>query len=223
MLLVDDHVVTIANLEAGIELWWTEKTNWPRDFHNKFYQELYGLRAVGLDNVWWSAIVDHLARWRAIRPRTKKEIYDLGQEKLVDLQKEYDELSQMGSKNNSADLYNAGWHEVHPLYQIAFAIKGVNSPVFASKLCHFIIPELFPVIDQEVVGVNTKTYEIYWCFCKKEWEQCQEKANLIERLSASIGVTPIQNYPFSTKIVELCISGWKRTSRANKRKSERVY
>lgn len=203
-------VVTIANLEAGIDRWWADKPSWPRDFHNQFYQELYNLQATGLDITWWAVVVDHLASWRAIRPLKKSEIHRRGADQLVNLQKEYDKLWRMTSKSNSIGLHNTFWHEVSPLYQIAFAIKGVNSPVFASKLCHFILPELFPVIDQEVVGVNASTYETYWRYCKEEWDQCQVKGSLIERLSTAIGGVPTLNYPFSTKIVELCLIGYRR-------------
>lgn len=89
---------------------------------------------------------------------------------------------------------------------MARSIKGVESPVFASKLCHFLLPNIFPVIDHAVVDVNGCYFD-YWTYCSRQWQGCEEKALLIDIMKKAIGVSVFAQYPFSTKIVELCLIG----------------
>lgn len=42
------------------------------------------------------------------------------------------------------------------------------SPVFTSKFCHFLVPRVFPVVDNEAMK-NTHTYEGYFRYVQDQW------------------------------------------------------
>ena len=86
-------------------------------------------------------------------------------------------------------------------------VKGVGSPVFASKLCHFILPSAFPVVDGEAVQGSAIPYVDYWERCRACWTGCREKRELRAELRDRMSSEPIVSYPWSTKITELCWIG----------------
>jgi hypothetical protein len=104
-------------------------------------------------------------------------------------------------------MQNVEWEDLESLYRIAFDIKGVNSPVFGSKLCHFLLPDAFPVYDRDVIRFAARDYEDYWRFCKTQWMSCETKKELKDLLSREIGLDVAPRYPFTTKVTELCIIG----------------
>ena len=79
--------------------------------------------------------------------------------------------------------------------------------MFASKLCHFLLPDAYPVIDGDVIGIRWASYEAYWRYCKSQWVACEGKTGLIDALSQEIGPDVAPDYPFTTKVTELCIIG----------------
>ena len=88
-----------------------------------------------------------------------------------------------------------------------------HSPVFASKLGHFIFPKVFIVMDR--LGTEVMPYDYYWQGMTNEWNLFADKQTAIALLkdeiekNASRDVHPY--YPFETKIMELCHVGdkWK--------------
>jgi len=201
--------VNKANLNAGIRFWLEEKPRWGRDFHNSFYKHLGELGANGLTEQWWKTIPDILWEWVAIRPMTKLFIRERGRDRLSDLATGYKQLlSKCKAKTPKNILLK--WEDVELLFTVAKKIKGVQSPVFASKLCHFIAPGVFPVIDQEVLG-GSNNYKDYWQHCKMLWQEVNDKNSLMKILSNTIGNGVISDYPYTTKITELCLIG-ERTS-----------
>ncbi|MEP6755081.1 MAG: hypothetical protein ABJA67_06250 [Chthonomonadales bacterium] len=201
-----ENILTEANLLAGIHLWRTQKPNWPRDFHNEYYQELSRLKQNGLNANWWRQMVNYLSGWRALRPLTKEEIHGRAVGRLGQLQTTYNHIVASHA-GESLNLTTVNWESLEELYSVAFDIKDVNSPVFGSKLCHFILPNAFPVIDRDVIGVDARAYHEYWQFCKVQWTECTEREALQQMLRQAIGEAVHIEYPYSTKVTELCIIG----------------
>lgn len=205
------NVLNNKNLQKGIALWYT--TTWPRDFHNDFYQDLHLRRQRGLNTEWWRPTVDDLWRWKAIRPLKKEIVLARGENSLQHLQREYARVQGIPG-NRTPSLSNLDWRDVANLYHIASQIKNVNSPVFGSKLCHFIMPDAFPVMDsniikkfEKVTGVNAHSYKEYWQFCKSQWVGCVARAQLVGMMQKAIGPNIFLHYPYAAKITELCLSG----------------
>ncbi len=207
-----EDILTIDNLKVGISVW-RNKPRWDQDFHNSFYEKLYQNRAGGLNREWWDGIVDDLSNWKAIRPYPKEDIHKRGLDYLPNLQKEYLrvlDLSGIGEPN----LEICSWETLRDLFGVAADIKETMpfSPVFASKLCHFIFPSAYPVVDRQVVGLSG-SYSKYWHYCQGQWSAGKIKYDLVEHLKFEIGAEIFEHFPWSTKIVELCMIGKNESSR----------
>ena len=166
-----------------------------------------------MNTTWWSPTVDDLWAWKAIRPLTKGAVLARGQSNLQHLQSEYARIQSILG-NRIPSLSNLSWKDVDALYHVASKIKNVNSPVFGSKLCHFIMPDAFPVIDRniikkakKVIGASALSYGHYWQFCKSQWVSCAARAQLVQTMQKAIGPNIFVHYPCAAKITELCISG----------------
>ena len=201
---------TKDTLHAGIEVWGS-KSNWPRDFHNSLYRELAAVKARGLP-MFWNYALDQLSAWRAIRPKKKEFIDQQGRDRLKQMASAYEAiLAAYGSAE--PDLSLGSWSALEDLYRIAVEIKGVSSPVFASKLCHFLMPNSYIVIDGKVVGWSPgdpiRVYQSYWTRCQEAWHDCTERTRLRDQLASTMIGQAISSYPWSTKIMELCYAGAK--------------
>lgn len=190
-------------LKAGIKIWRTR--GWPKDFHNRFYTRLESYRAEGLDGL-WEPCLRRLSRWRALRPLSQDTIRQNAQQVMGQLEACY---GQVRKTRGAADLTDCTWEELSPLFLTAAEIKGVRSPVFASKLCHMLFPRLFPVIDRAAVGIPDDGYAGYWRRCQEAWGRSteEERAILIAALQARMGKPALPSYPWATKITELCLMG----------------
>ncbi len=84
-------------------------------------------------------------------------------------------------------------------------IKDVRSPVFCSKLCHFVAPTKFPVIDNAAMGLPYRDYGTYWMFVRREWCETsnEERQRFEAELKAEIDDELTPNYPLACKIVEI--------------------
>jgi hypothetical protein len=84
-----------------------------------------------------------------------------------------------------------------------------GSPVFAGKMCHFLLPKLFIVMDN--LATSVFDYEFYWRGMKDEWCRFKEKADarnlLTDAIRSDKRLHPL--YPFETKIMELSHIGHK--------------
>lgn len=208
--------LTLTDLKAGVS-WWLSKDKWPHDFHNTVYYELYDLRRNGLSDDWWGKTVDRLWDWRAIRPYTKAEIKEKGLQFLADLQRIYlDIRAQTGDEPVFLDFK---WDQIRGLYKLLANIKAVNTPVFPSKLGHFIFPKLFIVMDHKATG--TDDYEVFWQSMHKAWSSFDERKEAKKILSEEIvkhsAKTVHKYYPFEIKIIELNIIGKKLTDHSKRR------
>ena len=156
------HPINMQNLQQGIQhlynylgkhnVLWRPEGQW--DFHNSLYERLEHERRRGLDETFWQFLVDELARWKAFRGQkgiTKEFIYEMGLERLERLRTSYTPLSACCAPLDYG-FNQVNWADVSPLFEVAAEIKPVKSPVFASKLCHFLCPSIFPVFDNTLAG-----------------------------------------------------------------------
>lgn len=181
---------------------------WPRDFHYSLYQELTNQLQDGVNTQFWEYIVPILSGWKAIRPKSRRFISQQGLQALENVNKT--RMAILKSEDGtSPSIEYRDWHQVKSLFEIAVSIKDVNSPVFASKLCHFLLPNVYPVADREVININNHTYKEYWKQCKQGWISCECKEDLIDILLEKINPqsSPYVYYPWATKITELCYMG----------------
>ena len=201
-------IITLENLSAGIS-WWQSDSNWGADLLNSEYEGIYSDRALGITTGWWEECIERLSRWRAFRgpkaPNTKAEIKELGRLVLGRTDAEYLRLCALSS--GESNIGNLRWEEVEPLFSLALEIK--SSAVFASKMCHFLFPNLFIVMDNWATDVSE--YEIYWRGAREAWchSNLQDDARSIIREAINKSHQPHQLYPFDTKAIELCHIGYK--------------
>jgi hypothetical protein len=204
-------IINLDNLRGGISFWLSEKKNWGQDFLNGEYLDIYDARANGVTNQWWSATVNRLGKWSAyrgrIKPNTKTEIAEHGTRRLQVFTQHYATL--MGTGNVEPNIADLRWEDAAPLFSLSSEIKP-SSPVFPSKLCHFLFPKLFVPMDNEVIG--RFEYEFYWRGMKDEWSRFDKKHEAREILSSAIraGTSIVIHpfYPFETKIMELSHIGY---------------
>jgi len=199
------YELTPGYINNGIKFWLEKKPRWGRDFHNQLYKHFAKIQSNGFTNEWWEEMIKILWGWVAIRPKTKQFIRERGKSRLADLTLGHQHIVDKCAGKTPSNLL-VEWKDIEPFFITAQSIKDVSSPVFASKLCHFILPSVFPVIDQEVLG-GSKSYQDYWQFCKDLWLTTKDTDELIKILANKIGDNITPNYPWTTKIVELCLTG----------------
>jgi hypothetical protein len=199
-------ILPLADLKKGMS-WWLAKKKWPRDFHNEVYYELFKVRQNGLTEIWWDKTLNRLWNWGAIRPFPKSEVWQRGLEILPSLQMMYRRL--LTETHPEPHFLDFKWQQLMDFYDLLADIKPSRSPVFPSKLGHFIFPNLFIVMDNEATG--TQEYESYWQSMHEAWHSFDEKSlaklilsNIIEHYSTR---TVHERYPFAIKIIELCAIG----------------
>jgi hypothetical protein len=200
-------ILTVDNLKAGLRVWTKEK--YPSDMHNAEYHGMYAARLNGITPQWWDATVTRLAKWGAIRPVAKVVIATRGIQCLSSVVAEYAQLKPNPAIEPS--IVNTEWVDVATLFGIASQIKQPWPPVFASKMCHFLFPKLFIVMDTKLC--DPFEYELYWRGMKDEWQRFNSKAQAMSIFSAALDTSkPIHgDYPQETKIMELSHIGWKST------------
>jgi len=200
------------NLQKGISFWINDKPHWPRDLHYSFYCDLIEINKYKFTDEWWKRYIDLLWSWVAIRPKTKNDIYLQGLKYLSKIAKKYTQKDLDNQTINSAH-----WKDISEFFDLIFKIKNVKSPVFTSKMSHFINPSLFPVIDGEVIGLKFPKYKEYWEYIQDLWVNLNQKEELINILENQINASKNHNlldeinlkYPYPTKITELCLIGEK--------------
>lgn len=184
------------------------------DYLNNEYCHIYQDRAGGLTEQWLNLTVNRLAKWRAIRspkpPNTKVEILALLKVKLPYLQTEYLRILDLSKDEPSTNTLS--WQDMDSIYEVIANVKN-KSPVFGSKLGHFMFPKVFIVMDR--LGTEVMPYDYYWQGMVNEWSLFADKSVAISLLRMEIekqSYTVHSDYPFETKIMELCHIGdkWKQ-------------
>ncbi len=200
-------IQSIDNLKAGIRRW--HELKFPPDLLNAEYHTMYKSRDAGVTQQWWSSAVDRLGQWRAYRgpspPNSHYDITQLGLACLPDIAAEYARLA--GKSAAEPNITDLSWEDVAPLFALCYGIK--QSFVFASKMCHFVFPKLFIVMDNQLT--EPFEYEFYWRGMKDEWGRFTQKLEAVRVLTDTIGagrkLHPL--YPWETKIMELSHAGYK--------------
>jgi hypothetical protein len=201
-------ILGLENLETGL-CWW-RKEGWPRDIHNRDYYAIYDVRAVGPTARWWEATVNRLSQWRAYRgpkpPNSKAEITERGTHRLNAIAAQYARVVAISSSEPC--INDLSWEDVALLFQLAAEIKP-GSAVFSGKMCHFLFPKVFIVMDN--VATSVFDYEFYWRGMKDEWSRFKEKAEARNLVTSAIeSDKPLHPlYPLETKIMELSHIGYK--------------
>jgi hypothetical protein len=195
-------IICLDNLNRGIQ-WWKRK-EWSLDFNNDILQKLHLAKEAGINDDWWESVVDELGRWRAYRGTPKARIRAAGRQQLPKTQKQYDNL--VGTSRESS-IENVAWEDASGIFELAWKIRP--SPVFCGKLCHFIFPNVFFVIDN--LGTGVGDYELYWRGMKDAWSHFAEKKKAKQTLVNALRPTGRidSRYPFETMIIELCLIGHK--------------
>jgi hypothetical protein len=206
-------ILNLKNLQLGLS-WWRRKSQkegaWPCDIHNADYYDIYGARAAGLTAEWWIATVDRLSQWHAYRgpcaPNTKVAILGRGKQVLNRIAADYEKLIKGLPQEPS--IARLQWEDVYSFFLLASRIKP-GSAVFAGKMCHFLFPKAFMVMDN--LGTGIFDYEFYSRGMKDEWIRFKEKDKaegiLINAIRSPKALHPL--YPMETKIIELCHIGYK--------------
>jgi hypothetical protein len=197
-------IISLCNLKAGIH-WW-HNSGWPADMLNSDYYAMYAARSAVGTVPWWSATVNQLWNWKAIRPKSKTMISARGQNRLSAITRWYSKI--MTGSVTEPCITDLVWEDVAPLYALAYGIKRGKSPVFASKMCHFLFPKLFVVLDNKATDIFE--YEFCWRGMKDEWQRFTKKAEAHRMLTQAIkSQRPIHSlYPYETKIMELSLIGY---------------
>jgi hypothetical protein len=91
-------------------------------------------------------------------------------------------------------------------------MKAGTSAVFTSKFCHFLLPGIFPVVDNQALGNGWPSYESYFRCVQAEWAATHisirgaltaELTHVIEGSGRPI----YAGFPTINKIVELRLMG----------------
>lgn len=108
------------------------------------------------------------------------------------------------------DITGVGWGEVADWIEVVAAIRGVQSPVFRAKFSHFLLPQVFPVVDRAVMRLPFgPSYRAHFQGVQEAWETtaASTQDELRAALRARIGAPLVPTYPVVNKIVEICLIG----------------
>lgn len=114
------------------------------------------------------------------------------------------------------DITEVTWDQVCGFTNLVGEIKPMKhspSTVFTSKFCHFLLPKVFPVVDNEGCGKQWSSYEQYFNKVKCLWESTSQdtRTALIAAMTEAVEddkrpkLSP--QYPIVNKIVELRLIG----------------
>ena len=204
----EGEIVNLTNLKAGIIEF---RRRWPgeTDFHNQLSVELLRRRDAG--QLTWGRVVDELAAWGALRSgipgRDRSWYLEVGTEPFTRMVRI---VAQIRVRHGGKDpvLTETGPEELQQLFDVAVDIKAARAPMFASKVCHFLMPSAFPVADGAVLGLsNIGEYWSYWRRCAEGWRSSDEKEVMTTELRHAMSTAPHPRYPWAAKIGELSHTG----------------
>jgi len=198
---------TTGELLAGIRYWRT--TQWPRDFHNQYYQQkLMPMNPRGVFNdEWWQQFLPVLVDWSATRPKRHDQLTERARSRFQRLTEAW---STFVAPHLNEDIAVVDWSHVHAFPGVVGEVKAVRSPVFTSKFCHFLAPAIFPVVDNRAMGNPFSSYADYYQTARQEWlgTDSTTQDELVTKLTEAIGPSPpFDAYPMKCKLIELCLIG----------------
>jgi hypothetical protein len=192
---------------------WDSRRGWGEDLGNAEYEAWAIENPHGAFTLeWWKPFLGRLNRWKATRG------WDDGTVLTSRFTAIMAELSTVWAEACEPffdhDITSVTWEQVSAFPTLVAKIKPTrsNSPVFASKFCHFLLPRVFPVVDNEGLGNRWPTYQKYFRFVQNEWATTEPAdrtvlAAVITGRIEAIGATVFTGYPLVNKVVELRLIG----------------
>jgi hypothetical protein len=184
---------------------------WASDLGNADYEKWARQNPGGnFTLAWWQQYqLPRLSSWRAIRPYSGAELTTRFMQSAAALSAAW---QVAGAPYVERDITSVTWDEIMAFPNEAGKIKPgkAPSPVFTSKFCHFLLPRIFPVVDNEAVGGGWRTYQAYFRYVQYEWNTTDRstRAALRTALTEATGSTQLYSgYPAVNKIVELRLIG----------------
>jgi hypothetical protein len=203
----------LCELRDGIA--YCSSRRWPADLHNAVYVELAGQNPRGnFTSEWWHQYqLPRLRRWIATRPVSSAML----------TARFMDSMDASGTTWQIAclpyldhDITAVSWDRVGAFPDEVARIKPmkrVPSAVFTSKFCHFLLPAVFPVVDNSGLGAAARqSYESYFRRVQDEWARTDAGTRdvLVAELTQVIETQrrPIfPGFPLVNKVVELRLIG----------------
>jgi len=206
-----ESVAAMRELAAGVTFWM--KRSWPADFHNADYREWARRDPRGNFTLsWWRDIqLPRLQEWIATRGASHADLTARFTEHAATLSAVWKEVCV---PHLAEDISMVTWEEVEAFPAKVALIKPTRtaSPVFASKFCHFLLPRIFPVVDNEALGNRWRTYQDYFKCIQEEWRSTPPaiRTDLMTELTRLIeaeGEQVFAGFPMVNKVVELRLIG----------------
>jgi hypothetical protein len=158
----------MQELADGVAFW-RSRTRWPADFHNSRYEAWAKLNPSGdFTLTWWQQFLPILTAWRATRPFSGADLTSRFNQSATALNSAW-QVACVPWVNEDISTVTWGQVKAFPTEVAKMKPTKVPSPVFASKFCHFLLPRVFPVVDNEGLGNKWPTYEAYFRFVQDEW------------------------------------------------------
>jgi hypothetical protein len=199
----------MRELEDGVTFWRSRR--WPLDLHNAEYERWARENPNGnFTAEWWREHqLPRLTRWIATRPYGGVELTSRFVERATALSAAWKKACAPYLEH---DISTVTWAEVEAFPNEVAKIKPtiVPSPVFTSKFCHFLLPKVFPVVDNAALGGGWPTYEAYFKFVQNEWTTTDPatRSALVAKLVEAAGVHELfAGFPVINKITELRLMG----------------
>jgi hypothetical protein len=203
--------LAVRELTDGLAFW--DIRRWGRDLGNASYEAWVAENPHGAFTLeWWEPFLRRLNRWKATRG------WDPGTVLTSRFMACAAELGTAWTKACEPflgdDITSVTWENVSAFPDLVATIKPTrsHSPVFASKFCHFLLPRVFPVVDNEGLGNRWSTYERYFRYVQNEWAATEppDRTAMITTLTGRIevsGAPVFPGYPLVNKLVELRLIG----------------
>jgi hypothetical protein len=212
-----DDSRAMQELADGVAFWRTRRS-WPSDFHNADYARWSEENPHGeFTMAWWGPFLKTLQAWIATRPISGRVLTERFIAAIPALAGAWQSSCEPFLDR---DIASISWEEVQAFPDVVATIKPTlaPSPVFTSKFCHFLLPRVFPVVDNEALGGSWPSYETYFRFVQDEWSATQEatRAELeaaLKTLIESAGRPAFPGFPMVNKIVELRLMGRRHPGR----------
>jgi hypothetical protein len=202
----------LQELQAGVAFWRTKvDANWPADFHNADYM-MWATEERDFSDAWWKPFLRRLHDWIAIRPATYAEVTERFVERRDALS-----LAWLAccAPYGDLDITGVTWLQVCGFADLVGEIKPMKSlasPVFTSKFCHFLLPKVFPVVDNEGSGNRWPRYQQYFNHVQSLWASTPDdtRTALIAAMTEAVEIAGAKlspEFPLVNKIVELRLIG----------------
>jgi len=198
---------TVAEINRGLANW---PPHWPQDFHTAFYVKLDQINHAGMFNeAWWGQLRLELGSWYAHRPKSYAFLDLRAEERLHQLHDQWNAIPQ-AMRDGGIENPDVHWGALGPFAETVREIKNVMRPVFCSKMCHFIAPRLFVVVDGRMTGfLGGLAYGDNWNCARDEWIETagEVRQALLAIMLDRLPNDAPENYPLVTKCIELCLIG----------------